>query len=68
MRELRELVRYRAKLVNLRANLKSQVHAVMAKEGVLPTRTDMFGLGGQAQADDMQLGDCTGSGSTRSGT
>jgi transposase len=34
------------------------VHAVMAKEGVLPTRTDMFGLGGQAQLDEMQLGDC----------
>ncbi len=58
MRELRELVRYRAKLVNLRANLKSQVHAVMAKEGVLPARSDMFGLGGQAQLDDMRLGDC----------
>ena len=58
LRELRELVRYRAKLVNLRSGLKSQVHAVMAKEGVLPTRSDMFGLGGQAQLDEMQLGDC----------
>ena len=36
-RELRELVRYRAKLVGLRSGLKAQVHAVMAKEGVLPT-------------------------------
>ena len=35
-RELRELVRYRAKLVALRSGLKAQVHAVMAKEGVLP--------------------------------
>ena len=34
MRELRELVRYRAKLVRLRSGLKAQVHAVMAKEGV----------------------------------
>jgi len=33
-RELRELVRYRAKLVALRSGLKAQVHAVMAKEGV----------------------------------
>jgi transposase len=32
-RELRELVRYRAKLVALRSGLKAQVHAVMAKEG-----------------------------------
>ena len=35
-REVRELVRYRAKLVALRSGLKAQVHAVMAKEGVLP--------------------------------
>ena len=41
-RELRELVRYRAKLVALRSGLKAQVHAVMAKEGVLPTVSDMF--------------------------
>jgi transposase len=31
LRELRELVRYRAKLVALRSGLKSQVHAVLAK-------------------------------------
>jgi transposase len=37
-RELRELVRYRAKLVVLRSGLKAQVHAVMAKEGVLTPR------------------------------
>ena len=34
LRELRELIRYRAKLVHLRTNLKSQIHAVLAKEGV----------------------------------
>jgi transposase len=38
VRELRELVRYRAKLVRLRSALKAQVHAVMGKHGVLPTR------------------------------
>jgi transposase len=42
LRELRELGRYRAKLVQLRSGLKAQVHAVMAKEGVLPTLGDMF--------------------------
>ena len=35
-RELRELVRYRAKLVALRTSAKAQVHAVMAKLGILP--------------------------------
>jgi transposase len=55
VRELRELVRYRAKLVALRSGLKAQVHAVMAKNGVLPTRTNMFGLGGNAQLDSLEL-------------
>jgi transposase len=49
LRELRELVRYRAKLVALRSGLKAQVHAVMAKNGVLPSRVEMFGPGGQMQ-------------------
>ena len=33
-RELRELVRHRAKMAGLRSNLKSQVHAVLAGAGV----------------------------------
>jgi transposase len=57
IRELRELVRYRAKLVQLRSGLKAQVHAVMAKEGVLPTVADMFGDAGNTQLDTMTLGD-----------
>ena len=56
-RELRELVRYRAKLVALRSGLKAQVHAVMAKEGVLPGVSDMFGPAGNVELDQMQLGD-----------
>jgi transposase len=56
VRELRELVRYRAKLVQLRSGLKAQVHAVMAKEGVLPKVTDIFGSGGTRQLDALELG------------
>ena len=56
-RELRELVRYRAKLVALRSGLKAQVHAVMAKEGVLPGVTDMLSQAGNRQLDEMALGD-----------
>lgn len=55
VRELRELVRYRAKLVQLRTGLKAQLHAVMAKNGVLPSRWDMFGPGGSAQLDALNL-------------
>ena len=42
-----------AKLVALRISAKAQVHAVMAKLGILPTLDDMFGPGGQRLLDEM---------------
>ncbi len=56
LRELRELVRYRAKLVALRSGLKAQVHAVLAKEGVAVGMTDLFGVAGRALLDTCALG------------
>ncbi len=56
VRELRELVRYRAKLVALRSGLKAQVHAVLAKEGVAVPMSDLFGVGGQTLLDTCPLG------------
>src|SRR5262245_6433949 len=55
VRELREDVRYRARLVALRSGLKSQVHAVLAKEGVAVPMTDLFGLAGNALLDAVPL-------------
>jgi transposase len=57
VRELREMVRFRLKLSNLRTGLKAQVHAVMAKNGILPCRGDMWGKGGAAQFDSLELPD-----------
>jgi len=57
VRELRELVRYRAKLVALRAGLKAQVHAVLAKEGVRVPMSDLFGRAGQVLLDRCPLGE-----------
>jgi transposase len=54
-RELRELVRYRAKLVCLRSGLKAQVHAVLAKEGVHVPVSDLFGVTGQRLLDEVPL-------------
>lgn len=54
-RELRELVRHRAKLVALRSNVKCQVHAVLAAAGVQVPMADLFGLGGQALLERVQL-------------
>ena len=59
------LVRYRAKLVQLRSGLKAQVHAVMAKESVLPRVVDMFGPAGQVQLNEMASAATTRSGSNR---
>lgn len=57
LRELRELIRHRAKLVNLRTSLKAQIHAVLAKEGVAVPMTDLFGVAGTALLDTCELGD-----------
>ena len=55
VRELRELVRYRAKLVALRSGLKAQVHAVLAKAGVLIPASDLFGIDGRARLEQTAL-------------
>jgi transposase len=55
VRELRELTRYRHKLVSLRTSCKDQVHAVLAKLGVPVTCTDIFGVAGSAWLDGLGL-------------
>jgi len=57
LRERRELVRHRAKLVAVRSGLKAQVHAVLAKEGVAVTVSDLFGLGGRGLLAEIPLAD-----------
>ncbi|WP_309238807.1 IS110 family transposase [Actinoplanes aureus] len=47
VRELRELVRHRAKLVAWRSGLKASIHAVLAKQGLRPAVTDLFGVAGR---------------------
>jgi transposase len=55
VRELRELVRHRHKMVQLRSSLKSQIHAVLAKCGIAVPVTDLFGAGGQALLTEAGL-------------
>ena len=45
-RELRELVRHRAKLVGLRSSLECQIHAVLAACGAPVPMSDLFGVEG----------------------
>src|SRR4051794_20735733 len=55
VRELRETVRHRAKLVALRSNCKAQVHAVLAKCGVMVAMSDLFGVAGIELLDGLDL-------------
>src|SRR5947209_9455412 len=55
IRELRELTRYRIKLVRLRTSCKDQVHAVLAKLGIPVTCTDIFGVWGNTWLDGLEL-------------
>ena len=55
VRELRELTRYRHKLVGLRTSCKTQVHAVLGKLGIPVGYSDVFGKAGSAWLDELTL-------------
>src|SRR4051812_26223119 len=55
VRELRELVRHRAKLVGLRTSLKCQVHAVLASAGIAVAMSDLFGVAGTDLLEQVVL-------------
>jgi transposase len=55
VRELRELVRHRAKLVAVRSGFKAGVHAVLAKQGLHIPVSDLFGSRGRAELDRAPL-------------
>jgi len=57
VRELRELVRYRGKLVAQRTSVKAQVKAVLAKHGLHPPVDDLWGPGGTRYLDELELPD-----------
>jgi len=43
IRDVREILRYRASLVSLRTAIKNKVHAILSKNGVVMTYSDVFG-------------------------
>ena len=55
VRDLRQLVRHRAKLVAVRSAWKCQVHAVLAACGVPVRMSDLFGQAGTQLLDHLQL-------------
>ncbi len=55
VRALREVLRFRRKLVGFRTGCKDQVHAVLAKCGVAVRHSDIFGRGGGIWLDQLVL-------------
>lgn len=55
LRELRELVRYRIKLVQLRTGLKAQVQAVLAKQAVIVPKAQLGGPHRHARLAEANL-------------
>jgi len=55
VRELRELTRYRIKLVRLRSSAKDRVHAVLAKPGIAVPCSGLSGGFGSAWLDGLGL-------------
>ena len=55
VRDLRELVRYRAKLVALRTGCKAQVKAVLANHGLHPPVAELWGPVGGRYLDEVCL-------------
>src|SRR5437763_11825771 len=47
LRDLRELLRHRAVLTRMRTSVKNRVHALLARQGLLPEHADLFGKAGR---------------------
>ena len=57
VRELRELVRHRAKLVHLCTSLRCQVHAILAGQGITLPVSDLFAENGKVAPNGRMISD-----------
>src|SRR5205085_8785676 len=57
LRDLRELLRHRVVLVRLRTSVKNRVHALLARQGILPDHSDAFGTAGRKYLAALELPD-----------
>jgi len=58
IRDIRETLRYRASLVSLRTAIKCKVHAILSKNGLNPSFSDLFGKGGTKYLKSIELRPC----------
>jgi len=55
LRDLRDLLRQRVVLTQMRSALKNRVHALLARQGIQRAHADLFGSGGRRFLDQLQL-------------
>jgi transposase len=55
LRDLRDLLRQRVVLTQMRSALKNRVHALIARQGIQRAHADLFGAGGRRFLDDLTL-------------
>jgi transposase len=55
LRDLRDLLRQRVVLTHMRSALKNRVHALIARQGIQRTHTDLFGPSGRRFLDGLEL-------------
>ncbi len=54
-RALRDLLRQRAVLTNMRSGLKNRVHALLARHGIQHHHADLFGRAGREFLEQLEL-------------
>jgi transposase len=55
LRDLRDLLRQRVVLTQMRSALKNRVHALIARQGIQRAHADLFGAGGRCFLDELEL-------------
>jgi transposase len=58
VRDIRELLRYRASLVSIRVGIKNKIHAVLTKNGIDCTFSDVLGRSSQLWLKNLNLRAC----------
>ena len=55
LRDLRELLRHRVVLTKMRSAVKNRVHALLARQGIRPEHSDLFGKAGREFLGALEL-------------
>jgi transposase len=58
IRDVREVLRYRASLVSLRTSLKNKVHAILSKNGIPMRFSNIFGKKSREYLEALPIRDC----------